>query len=190
MVSWNGVTRQFSLFSSTASLYPTLLPFHPFFSIYHSVPVSLSATLPRYFYLLQLAPSLWGVSFPFYFHYFLLALSFSLVFFLLWRERNSTLNGNGVISRITLPSVITPTFLRLNIGRYSCVLCLYRAIKYFRSYSNSFGGFFFFFKTVLKEGLKILSQCINVKIGNLYNNKEKKKIIDSGIRVFDNVNRI
>lgn len=142
MVSWNGVTRQFSLFSSTASLYPTLLPFRPFFSIYHSVPVSLSATLPRYFYLLQLAPSLWGVSFPFYFHYFLLALSFSLVFFLLWRERNSTLNG--VISRITLPSVITPTFLRLSIGRYSCVLCLYRAIKYFRSYSNSFGGFFFF----------------------------------------------
>lgn len=51
-----------------------------------------------------------------------LLLTFSL---LIWfssfsrRERNSTLNGNGVISRITLPSVITPAFLRLSIGRYS-----------------------------------------------------------------------
>lgn len=120
MVSRNGVTsrRQFSLFSSTASLYSTLLPFSLSLflsSIYHSISVSLSTMLPRYFYLFQLAPFLTpiflsrGVSFPFYFHYFLLSLSDFLPS--LRRERNSTLNGNGVISRITLPSVITPTFL-------------------------------------------------------------------------------
>lgn len=84
-------------------------------SIHHSISVSLSTMLPRYFYLFQLAPFLTpiflsrGVSFPFYFHYFLLSLSDFLPS--LRRERNSTLNGNGVISRITLPSVITPTFL-------------------------------------------------------------------------------
>lgn len=127
MVSRNGVTsrRQFSLFSSTASLYSTLLPFS-LFLLHPSFHLRLAFTmLPRYFYLFQLAPFPTpiflpgGVSFPFYFHYFLLSLSLSDFLPSLRRERNSTLNGNGVISRITLPSVITPAFLHLSIGRYS-----------------------------------------------------------------------
>lgn len=86
----------------------------------------------------------------------LLFLSLSLSDFLpsLRRERNSTLNGNGVISRITLPSVITPTFLRLSIGRYSCVYYyVYIALlNIFRNYSNSYG---FFSKNSTKKKISI-----------------------------------
>lgn len=139
---------------------PRYFLFHSFSSIHHSISVSLSIMLPRYFYLFQLVPFptpifLSGGCF-FSFSLPLLFLSLSLSDFLpsLRRERNSTLNGNGVISRITLPSVITPTFLRLSIGRYSCVYYyVYIALlNIFRNYSNSYG---FFSKNSTKKKISI-----------------------------------
>lgn len=89
MVSRNGVTsrRQFSLFSSTASLYSTLLPFslfllHPSFHLrltfYNVAKVFLpvSTLFPRRSF------SLGDVSSPFHFHYSF-SLSLYLIFFLL-----------------------------------------------------------------------------------------------------------
>lgn len=75
MVSRNGVTRQFSLFSSTASLYPTLLPFRPFLlhlSFHPRLTFCNAVFLPA-------STRSWGVSFPFYLSLLLTcSLSFSL----------------------------------------------------------------------------------------------------------------